>query len=321
MALTIQPYSESWKSRWDSFVLGSNNGTIFHLQRFLEYHQPGRFPWHHLMFLDGGEIAAVLPAALMGSTLESPIGASYGSFVTADLSFAEALELVDVFAEYCREQKFERALLTPPPFIYQHRYSQNIDYALAYRGFSYDKHYISHAIEIRNEDFLSSFSSTARRYIHKHLRERTLTIEQSTDFEAFYPILLKNKQRHGVKPTHTLEEIIRLHKLLPEQIFLFLAKKGTKPIAGSLVFLCNPRVSLCFYNMLLYEYEMLNPIHALMYEVVRWSAERGCRWVDIGVSQDTHAENQMTPALSLIRFKEKFDSRGILRSTFYKRFI
>jgi hypothetical protein len=321
MAVEFIPYEPRWKDTWDEFVLNSQNGTMFHLQRFLDYHDKGKFDWHHLLCLDGDQLLAVLPAARMGSTLESPIGSSYGSFVTGDLSFGKCLDLVEAFSDYCRANHFERALLTPAPFIYQREISQSIDYALSYLGFSYDKHYISHAIALKEADFVPSFQSTARRYIHKYLRERALDIEISTDLDSFYPILMENKRRHNVKPTHTLSELKRLQKIFPDNIVLFLARKGRKPIAGSLLFLCNPQVSLCFYNMLQYEYESENPIHALMYEVVKWSLEKGCSWVDIGVSQDTHAENQMAPAMSLIRFKEKFAARGILRSTFYKRFI
>jgi hypothetical protein len=321
MALDIVRYTDEWKDRWDQFVLKSNNGTMFHLQRFLSYHKKGRFEWHHLLFVNKKEIVALLPGAMMGTTIESPIGASYGSFVTADIDFATALELVDTFSDYCRDRHFERALLTPPPFIYQKVISQNIDYALAYRGFTYDKHYISHAIRLDHRDFVTGFQSTARRYIHKYLREHPLRVEISDDYESFYPILVNNKARHGVIPTHTLEELLRLKKLLPENLVLFLVYKGNKPIAGSLMFVCNVQVALCFYNMLLYEYEQYNPIHVVMYEVMKWATEKGFGWVDIGVSQDTNAENHMTPALTLIRFKEKFNAHGILRSTFYKRFI
>ncbi|HEY5615050.1 MAG TPA: GNAT family N-acetyltransferase [Bacteroidota bacterium] len=321
MSLRVIPYTEDWKSRWDTFVLQSNNGTMFHLQRFFDYHDKGKFRWHHLLFLEKDKLVAVLPASMMGSTIESPIGSSYGSFVTGDIGFTTALEIVDAFSDYCREQHVERTLLTPAPFIYQQSVSQNIDYALAYRDFTFDKHYISHAIPLTNPDFVSSFQSTARRYIHKYLREKPLNIEMSDDLEAFYPILLNNKERHGVKPTHTLAELEKLRKLFPDRIVLFLVKKGSKPIAGSLVFVCNTQVVLCFYNMLLYKYEQYNPIHAVMYEVVKWATEQGHRWVDIGVSQDTKAENPMTPSLNLIRFKEKFNARGILRSTFYKRFL
>lgn len=321
MAIEVIPYTKSWKSRWDEFVQDSNNGTMFHLQRFLDYHSPDRFEWHHLLFVEKEEIIAVLPAAIQGSTLESPIGASYGSFVTKKISFEKSLTLVDCFSDYCREKNIERTLLTAAPFIYQRTFTQDIDYALAYRGFSYDKHYISHAINLADTDFIPRFQSTARRYIRKYLREKTIQIEISDDYDSFYTILLVNKKKHGVVPTHTLEELKRLKKLLPDHLILFLATDHGKPIAGSLVFRCNREVALCFYNMLLYEYEHVNPIYSLMHEVIEWASEQKCRWVDIGVSQDTHAENQMTPAMSLINFKEKFDARGILRSTFYKRFI
>jgi hypothetical protein len=55
-----------------------------------------------------------------------------------------------------------------------------------------------------------------------------------------------------------------------------------------------------------------------MNAAAEWAKQRGFAFVDIGVSQDTSDENPMTPALSLIQFKEKFDSRGVLRSTLYK---
>ena len=319
--MNIIKYTHEWKERWDAFVLKSNDGTMFHLQSFLEYHESDTFPWHHLIFTEREKIVAVLPAAAMGTTLESPIGASYGSFVTNALPFEKALQLVDLFSDYSRENGFERALLTPAPFIYHQSLSQNLDYALAYRGFTFDKHYISHAIKIEPGTFVPQFHSTARRYIHKHLREQNLRVEIGDDYEEFYPILVKNKQRHGVTPTHSLEDLKKLKKLLPDRLILFLVKKEKKPIAGSLLFVCNPRVVLCFYNMLLYEYEQYNPIHVVMYEVVRWAQEKGFQWVDIGVSQDTHAEDPMTPAMSLIRFKEKFNAHGILRSTFYKRIL
>ncbi len=52
-----------------------------------------------------------------------------------------------------------------------------------------------------------------------------------------------------------------------------------------------------------------------MYEVVKWSTDNGYQYVDIGVSQDTKAANPMTPSISLIDFKEKFDARTVMRNT------
>ncbi len=61
--MEIIPYTEDWREKWDNFVLNSNTGNMFHLQRFFDYHPPGRFKFHHLMFIEKGEIAAVLPGS------------------------------------------------------------------------------------------------------------------------------------------------------------------------------------------------------------------------------------------------------------------
>ncbi|MEE9225476.1 MAG: GNAT family N-acetyltransferase [Bacteroidota bacterium] len=319
--MEIIEYQSCHKGEWDTFVRESNNGTMFHLMQFLEYHPPGRFPFQHLLFRENDEIIAVLPGGLWeNGTYESPVGGSYGSFVAKDINVESALKVVDAFESYCRGKSIREVFLTPAPFIYQKIFSQNLDFVLMYRGFNYQRHYISHAIKLdRRSDLLASFQSTARRNVRKTMREPEVTVDISDDYAAFYPILAENKKKFNAKPTHSYEDLLRLKKLLPENLVLLLLKVNGRPVAGSLMFLCNPKVALCFYNMLCYEYEEYKPVYRLMYEVVKWATEKGFEWFDIGVSQDIHAENPMTPSLNLIYFKEKFNSRGLLRSTFYKK--
>src|SRR5574339_808909 len=101
--MEIIEYSEAWKDKWDQFVLESNNGTMFHMQKFFDYHKPGKFSFNHLIFLDRGNIVALLPGARIGELYESPIGASYGSIVTKDVKFVEAMEIVSTLIEYGRK--------------------------------------------------------------------------------------------------------------------------------------------------------------------------------------------------------------------------
>ncbi len=320
--MDIVEYQSCHRDEWDAFVRESNNGTMFHLMQFLDYHPPARYPFHHLLFKEKKEIIAVLPGGLWKKAVyESPVGASYGSFVARDIQVEAALKVVDTFEQYCRDKRIREVYLTPAPFIYQRKFSQNFDFVLMYRGFNYQRHYISHAIKLdRGNDPLASFQKTARRNIRKTTRNPEVTVEISDDYGAFYPILLENKKKFEASPTHSYEDLIRLKKLLPDNLVLFLFKLDGKPVAGSLMFVCNPKVALCFYNMLLYEYQHYKPVYRLMYEAVKWATEKGFEWFDIGVSQDTEAENPMTPSLNLIYFKEKFNSRGLLRSTFYKRY-
>jgi len=314
--MEIIEYSEKWKDKWDNFVLESNNGTMFHMQKFFDYHTPGKFTFDHLIFLENGNIAAVLPGSRTGDLYESPIGASYGSIVTKDVKFSDAMEIVSALLEYGKMKGIKEFLLTSAPRIYERHPNENLDFAMLWQGFSYDLHYISSAIKLfPDENIISRFQPTVRRNIRKTLKNPELRVEINERYDEFYPILIENKKRHDVKPTHSLDDLLKLKDLLPDRLKLFMIYYKDKPIAGSSLFVCNETVTLCFYNMLLYKYEHLKPIHRIMYDVVKWSTENGYKYVDIGVSQDTKAANPMTPSMGLIDFKEKFDAKTVMRNT------
>jgi len=318
------------KKLWDDFVARSMNGTAFHKQQFLDYHATGRFDFHHLLFFAGHKLVAVLPGGLRenGRTFESPLGASYGSFVTEDVSAQTALEIVSAFEDHIRTASIRDVYLTGAPVIYQPVLTQNLHFALLYRGYYYQRHYISHVVDLSGKQrIFDRFKPAARTYIRRVERtEKDITTEHvprdefTRGIEEFYPILLENKAKFGVKPTHSLEELHLLNKLYPGLMELFLVRNGKEPIAGLLYFIANKRVALVFYQMLRYDYQHIRPIYLLMNKALPWAQEQGYQFVDIGVSQDTSDENPMTPALSLIHFKEKFDAHGVLRSTMHKRY-
>jgi len=306
------------------------NGTVFHTQQFLDYHNKGKFDFHHLLFYHGKRLVAILPGGFResGKIYDSPLGASYGSFVTEDISADIALEIVAAFEKYIVGKGVKEVYLTSAPVIYQPILTQNLDFALLYRGFAYQRHYISHAIELRKDVTpFDRFQPTARKHIRRIMRDHPeASIEEVSQenmmrgLQEFYPILLDNKAKFGAKPTHTLDELMKLNELLPELMKLFLVRVDDEPIAGSLLFLANPLVAIIFYHMLKYSFDEYKPIYLLMDSVTRWAKDNYFSFVDIGVSQDTSDANPMTPALSLIRFKEKFDSRGVLRSTMWKSY-
>jgi hypothetical protein len=325
MIITAQKYTENQRDEWQQFIAKANNSTMFHSMDFLAYHPDGRFDFHHIIFRDESErIVAVLPGGSFKNREHqywSPVGASYGGFVSADLPFDICLAIVDSFIEYIRGCGYKEAYIIPPPFVYSTNINQHFEYAMLYRKSGFELHYISHAIDLKHgEDSLSHFDKTARKTIRKILREGEIEIRDSDgnadDYKVFHRILVENKAKHNATPTHTLEELLRLQELLPENLRLMLVYYKGEPIAGSLLFLANKNVVLCFYNMLLYQYEYLKPVYLIMYETVRRAVDEGYKWVDIGVSQDTKDPNPMTPSLGLINFKERFFARGILRTTY-----
>ncbi len=316
--MEIIKYTEEWKEKWDEFVERSNNGTMFHLQKFFDYHEPNKFKFDHLIFLEKDKIAAVLPGAIIGDKFESPIGASYGSIVTEDIKFNKAMEIVSTLLEYGKNNGIKEFELTAPPVVYENLPNQNLDFALLWQGFKYELHYISSAIKLdKDQEIIPRFQSTVRRNIRKTFRNPDIRVEINERYDQFYPILLDNKSRHNIKPTHSYEDLLKLKELLPDKLKLFMVYYKDIPIGGSLMFFVNRTCALCFYNMLLYDYDEYKPIQRVMYEVVKYSTDNGYSYVDIGVSQDTSADNPMTPSMDLINFKEKFDAKTVMRNTLH----
>jgi hypothetical protein len=303
------------------------NGTVFHKQQFLSYHTSGKFDFHHLLFYHGKTLIAVLAGGIRGTTYESPLGASYGSFVTMDISADEALAIVEAFENYITARDVKDVFLTSAPVIYQPIITQNLDFALLYRGYGYQRHYISHAIDLaRNLPILDRFHPSAKRHYKHAEKQADLVVKEidkvalQSELQEFYPIMVENKARLGTTPTHTLEDLLRLNDLLPDLIKLFTARLSGELIAGFLLFRANARVALSFYPMMRYAYEEYKPMYLLSHRAIDWAKREGYAFFDLGVSQDTSDDNPMTPKLSLIQFKEKFDSRGLLRSTLWKRY-
>jgi hypothetical protein len=316
--MEVIKYSKNWKEKWDQFVLQSNNGTMFHLQKFLDYHTPGKFKFDHLIFLNKGNISALLPGSINNGVFESPIGASYGSIVTKDVKFSEAMEIISTLIAFGKNNNINEFVLTSAPMIYENNMNQNLDFAMLWQGFKYQLHYISSAIKLnRDSNIIERFSPATRRNIKKTIKDFKLIVEVNERYDQFYPILVENKARHNVKPTHSYNDLKRLKELLPDQLKLFMVYFEEEPIGGSLMFYPNKNVALCFYNMLRYEFEKYKPIQRVMFEVVKDATENGYRYVDIGVSQDTKADNPMTPSMNLIEFKEKFDAKTIMRNTLH----
>lgn len=315
-AITAVPYVPKHRALWDDFVLHSNNGTMFHLQQFLDYHPPGRFDFHHLLFFDGGRLIAVLPGGLIApGVYESPVGASYGGFVLHTPTFDQCIGLADALIAYAREVGWDDVMLTAAPFVYHSTLTQEIDYALIWRGFFYECHYISSVIDLRDGiDPRSRYSRLARRSLRPN-PTAPIRVDRSDEYDLFYPILLENKSRHDVRPTHSLADLHRLHELVPERLVLFNLFAGDEPIAGALNFVTNPRVFQVFYVMMRYDFAHLNPAYFLYDHVIEHARAHGFSYVDFGVSQDTKAANPMTPSMNLIRFKEHFGACGVMRST------
>jgi hypothetical protein len=322
MSLTLIKYTDKYSDAWEQFVHQSNNGTIFHERKFLGYHPADRFIDHSLLFFQKGKLIGLMSGVSYKEngilTLHSHKGASFGGLIyNEDVSIQKSFALVKSLVSYAREQNIKRIILTIPPIIYNRRLTNYIEFALIKNHFRYLKREVSSILFLEDslESNIDKFKPANRRAC-KRAEQSGIKVRITDDFENFYGVLEKNLSiRHGVKPTHTLEELKKIHMLYPERVILYGAFLKELMIAGIVVFHTNPRVTLAFYISHDEKYQNYRAVNLLFREVIRESIENGFQYLDFGIFTVN-----MEPNFGLGRFKESFGASGVFRDTFIYEF-
>ena len=320
--LTITKYNDMLFDEWEKFISDSNNGTIFQKQAFLKYHINRKFVDGSLVIKNKGTIVAAVPAAIKENILYSHPGSSYGGIVLShNLDFKMIHDILKVIDEYCIGQKYKALFLINSPSIYQKKSDQSLDYLLQWNGFKQTELYISHAVDMsKTSDILSLLTKRKRRYINNNQELNSLTFEEETYLDEFYNILIASKKKYNTTPTHSLDELIKLKDMFPQQIKLLVTKNENKIIGGSLIFFTNDNVALVFYNTILEEYRESQIAMLQLYKCMEIAKKYNLHWIDFGVSHTPEEENPLAPKFSLIHFKEQFNAKGVLRIAYQKEY-
>ena len=318
--ISIERFSSALEQEWDDFVKRSSNGTIFHERKFLSYHIDRSFNDHSLVIRDNDQVIAVLPASEVDSTLYSHPGASYGWLVFRRIGFEKMNTIYKKIEEYCLNNKLKSIFCIPTPHVYYDRSDQILDYLFHLNSYSSKEVYISSIIDL-SHDAMDRIDKRKRRYINSLKGNFEISLRESTDMESFYPILKQNKLKHNVSPTHSLDELIRLQDLYPNEINLFLTYHTNKVVGGSVVFAANNHTSLLFYNMVLEEFRSMQIGSYQIYHVIDWSMDHGLKYLDLGVSQMHGTSQPLDPKESLISFKEQFGAKALVRTAYKKNLL
>jgi len=312
---------EKDKKAWDQALKEAENATVFHRHEFLAYHPPERFNNHHLMFWTGDEPRVILTGAVREKNgkpaLHSYPGASYGGFAyPPGMSFHQVSFLIESLLKYASSEGFAEIALTMTPVIYSVWPADIVGFHLLKAGFKYVKREITQAIPLYypDGDIFKTLCAKTRTAVRKAVKSKLRYEEDipltDENLETFYPLLLDNRKRLGVTPTHSLDELKRLRDLIPEHLSLSLVWHQKTPVAGILNFICNNRVCLIFYICHDWDYQEYRPVPLLMYKTIQWAFRRNFSHLDFGTST-----LNMDPNWGLIKFKENFGSLGYFRDT------
>ena len=320
--ITIEKYNYKMLNIWDDFISKSNNGTIFNKQTFLSYHISRKFKDHSLLFYLKNKLLCVLPAAHIKKNnqeiLCSHPGASFGGLICLEnIKFSTYDLVLKSLVDYSKKHGFDSILLINTPSIYSRVQDGSLNYLLLWNCFYPYENYISHFVDIsKNKTIDELLSKRKQRYIRQLIDQKMFTIKSSDNLNCFYEILLDSKKTFNSQPTHSLKELKKLTSLLPNNIELLLSETDGEISGGALVFYTNTASCLVFYNVIKLKYQSSQLATLQLYYCMQRAKQHGCKIIDFGVSHTPENNNPLKPKKSLIKFKEQFGARGVLRTVY-----
>jgi Acetyltransferase (GNAT) domain len=231
--LSVRRYQMDDAPEWNAFVAASKNGTFLFDRGYMDYHG-GRFIDHSLIVDYADKVVALLPAHLDVDVVHSHNGLTYGGFVISDrMTTPLMLEVFAACSAFLRRGKIREVTYKTVPHIYHLRPAEEDRYALFRRD----------AVLYRR-DLLSTIDM-GRRLVPQLRRRRGATkagragveVRESADWEPYWALLTTHlEDRYGVRPVHSLSEILLLHGRFPRNIRLFTATQSGRLLGGLVIY-------------------------------------------------------------------------------------
>jgi hypothetical protein len=231
---SVQRYQERDYKNWNAFISQAKNATFLFHRDFMEYHND-RFQDYSLIVLDKEKWVAVLPANVVDNQVFSHQGLTYGGLIYSEkIKLATVLAIFKSILSFLDDNKKEKLQVKLIPSIYHQKPAEELNYAL----------FLAEAQLIRRDSLAvidlsqkNNLSKLRKRSIQKGI-SNDFVIKEVKDFEEFWnKILIPNlAQKHQAKPVHTLQEIVKLKALFPENIRQFNVYQNGIIVAGSTIF-------------------------------------------------------------------------------------
>lgn len=241
---TIKRYEATDYKNWNAFVDTAKNATFLFHRDFMEYHQD-RFEDHSLIVLDGNKWVAILPANIVGTTLYSHQGLSYGGLVYDDkVKLANCIQIFTEMLFFLQSNGIEKLQIKMLPSIYHNQPAEELHYALFLANATLIRR---DSLSVINKSFTNKLSTVRQRGIKSGIKNQ-LVIKEVASFDDFWEkVLVPNLEtKFDVKPVHSLEEITKLKRFFPKNIRQFNVYHDQDIVAGTTIFE-SKKVAHCQY--------------------------------------------------------------------------
>ncbi|MBI3185472.1 MAG: GNAT family N-acetyltransferase [Myxococcales bacterium] len=212
-------------------MMRSKNASFLFDRNYLEYHAH-RFTDSSLLVYEGARVVAILPANRVDDVLVSHGGLTYGGFLSdGDMTAELMLRVFDAAVDWLRRAGIRKFIYKAIPHIYHRQPAEEDSYALFRMGFSLSRRDLSQTVDLRASP--APRRTKGRKWSLNRAKKNGLTPVESRDFAPFMALEAEVlRERHGVSPVHSGEEMSLLASRFPENIRLFTVSRGDQLLAG-----------------------------------------------------------------------------------------
>jgi len=241
----VERYRDEDASVWNAFERDSRNGTFQFDRGYMDYHRD-RFVDHSMLIRSAeGELLALLPAHIVGETISSHNGLSFGGVISGPRMTAPLfLRAFETLLLNLQQQGLHTVNYKTMPHIYHRQPTDEDRYAL----------YLIDAKLVRRDLLSVVFREDRLPYQSRRVRgikkaqSAGVSVQQESDFSAFWSLLSESlAARHGAEPIHILEEMHSLRERFPANIQLHTSRSKSGELLGGVVVYISNRVAHAQY--------------------------------------------------------------------------
>ncbi|WP_234424220.1 GNAT family N-acetyltransferase [Aquimarina sp. Aq107] len=276
---TIKKYQKEDYSLWNDFIDNSKNGTFLFNRDFMEYHSD-RFLDFSLLVFNNSTLIAVFPANIKNEAVYSHQGLTYGGIILKKSIGGEKVRnILSEIIKFLDSYKVRNLFVKTIPIFYNKKPTNEFTFFLLEHGGKIYRRDLNLAIDY-------SLPSSIHKSKLKHYEKRKdigFEIQEVNDFSGFWNSVLipRLKEKHNVKPVHTLQEIHLLKKKFPESIKQFVISLDKEVLAGITIFK-NEGVVKSQYGAVTDKGEQYRALDFLFISLIDKYRKEGYRFFDMG---------------------------------------
>jgi len=209
LKISIEEYSPSLLQDWNLVLAQSINGTFMHARSYMDYHSD-RFDDTSLLVYRDDKPVGLFPSHRIADEIHSHQGLTYGGFILIQkLSMNGIIAVIKEVMRHYLQKGAKTITIKEVPSFYGQSSLEWMPYCMFLLGAENFRTDLSFAIPL---PISSGAYSKGRKWSVNRAKRNGLTVRETQDFRPFWEeVLVPNlRERHGVEPVHSLEEILWL---------------------------------------------------------------------------------------------------------------